>query len=287
MFSLSGKVNSQNPCFPCAVATLTRLLRYEFEFGWSQLASGLVYSLITSQMGIIFVFFLQAFPGLGFYAVILQTMSSLFLWYFASLFMIVSLPYFVAIQRLINFGKMVCQDNFTSIYQSIYSIFLQTFNILDFTDVDGNDEFLVVIYLLHIVFVLLIGVLLINFLIALFTNYVGTVLELKHIIIPVYLLFVLGIMELRLDRFCRWVVRKRHEKYFIRDKQGRIYVSRMIVASKDTATSTPQTNKLVYSRSISTVSEEHKFFKNNLDIQRTEGRIRKFSTLNEYENTIL
>ena len=145
---------------------ITRLLRYEFEFGLSQLVSGLWYFLIMSQMVNVIVFFVQAIPRMGFYAVILQRMSSLFMMHFALIFMIVATPYIITIHRLVNYGQVVCQQNFNSIYHTIYSIFLITFNILDFTNIEGSDEYLIVMYIIHIVFVLLIGVLLLNFLVA-------------------------------------------------------------------------------------------------------------------------
>ena len=272
---------------------ITRLLRYEFDFKLSQLVSGLWYFFIMTQMVNIIVFFVQAIPRMGFYAVILQRMGSLFMWHFISIFVIVATPYIIAIHRLINFGQVVCQDNFDSIYHTIYSTFLLTFNILDFTNIEGSNEYLIVMYIIHIVFVLLIGVLLLNFLVALFTNYVASVLEIKHIVIPVHLLFVLGIVERRIRTYFKWIIKRHLLKLFTSDRRGRIYVCRRVVASKSKlhlkrhGNGTTMDNH-AFDRSFSNVSEEHNFFDNSLNIQRrNDGRVRKFSALNGFQTTML
>ena len=272
---------------------ITRLLRYEFDFKLSQLVSGLWYFLIVSQMVNVMVFFLQAIPRMGFYAVILQRMSSLFMWHFVSIFVIVATPYIIAIHRLINFGQVICQDNFDSMYHTIYSTFLLTFNILDFNNIEGSNEYLIVMYIIHIVFVLLIGVLLLNFLVALFTNYVASVLEIKHIVIPVHLLFVLGIVERRIKTYFKWIIKRHLLKFFTSDGRGRIYVCRRVVASRNKlhlkrhGNGTAMDNH-AFDRNFSNVSEEHNFFDNSLNIQRrNDGRVRKFSALNGYQTTML
>ena len=287
------RINQFLISFGMLAHVITRLLRYEFEFSLSQLVSGLWYFLIMSQMVNVIVFFVQAIPRMGFYAVILQRMSSLFMWHFITIFIIVATPYIIAIHRLINFGQVVCQDNFNSVYHTIYSIFLLTFNILDFTNIEGSDEYLIVMYIIHIVFVLLIGVLLLNFLVALFTNYVASVLEIKHIVIPVHLLFVLGIVERRMKTYFKWIIRRHLLKFFTTDQRGRVYISRMVVASKDKLDLKRHSGSSImdnraFDRSFSNLSEEHNFFDNNLNIQRrNDGRVRKFSALNGYQTTML
>ena len=272
---------------------ITRILRYEFDFKLSQLVSGLWYFLIMSQMVNVMVFFVQAIPRMGFYAVILQRMSSLFMWHFVSIFVIVATPYIIAIHRLINFGQVICQDNFDSMYHTIYSTFLLTFNILDFTNIEGSNDYLIVMYIIHIVFVLLIGVLLLNFLVALLTNYVASVLEIKHIVIPVHLLFVLGIVERRIKTYFKWIIKRHLLKFFTSDRQGRIYVCRRVVASRNKLRLKRHVNGTTmdnhaFDRSFSNVSEEHNFFDNSLNIQRrNDGRGRKFSALNGYQTTML
>ena len=215
------------------------------------------------------------------------------MWHFVSIFVIVATPYIIAIHRLINFGQVVCQDNFDSMYHTIYSTFLLTFNILDFTNIEGSNDYLIVMYIIHIVFVLLIGVLLLNFLVALFTNYVASVLEIKHIVIPVHLLFVLGIVERRIKTYFKWIIKRHLLKFFTSDRHGRIYVCRRVVASRNKlhlkrhGNGTTMDNH-AFDRSFSNVSEEHNFFDNSLNIQRrNDGRVRKFSALNGYQTTML
>ncbi len=209
-----------------------RLFRYHYEFETSQLASGLVHFLIVSQIGTTLVFFLQIVPKVGFYAVIFQRMSSLFMFSFLIIFFLVALPYVIPIQRVVNFAQPQCQDNFANTYQTMYSIFLLTFNMIDFTDVEGSSEYLITLYVIHIVFVMLFGVLLLNFLIALFTNYVGDVLDKKHIVVPVHVILILAVLEMRLERHFRTVLRRLEIKRFVRDRNGRIYVARTVVANE-------------------------------------------------------
>ncbi len=206
-----------------------RILRFMFQFESSAFFSGLIHFMIVSHMGMILVFFLQIMPKVSFYAVILQRMTSTFMLHFSCIFTVVAFPYIIAIHRLVNFSQPNCQENFTTGYHTIYSVFLLTFNMVDFTNIEGSDDHLIILYVVHIVFVLLIGVLLINFLIALFTNYVGRVVEFRHIIVPVHMMAILGVVDTRLERHCKPALRHLEVKRFVTDSGGRVYIHRTLV----------------------------------------------------------
>ena len=54
---------------------IVRMLRYEYQFGASVMASSFLHLIILTNIAASFVFFLQLVPKIGFYAVVIQRMS--------------------------------------------------------------------------------------------------------------------------------------------------------------------------------------------------------------------
>ncbi len=214
------------------LSVTVRLLRYQFNFGLSVLMSNFLYLAVLSNIAASFVFFLQLVPKIGFYAVVIQRMSSMFMNYFLILYLTVAVPFMLSFERVINFGKVECEENFQSMWQALYSTFLVTFNMLDFQGVRASGEQAAVLYFIHVAFVLLVGVLLVNFLIALFTYHVGFVLQSSDIIIPVQCIFLMWLAEERIHKILRKFLIQMERKCFITDSEGNLYVSQILVAEQ-------------------------------------------------------
>ena len=185
---------------------------------------------ILMNISVSFIFFLQLFPKIGFYAVVVQRMSSMFMNYFIIIYGTMALPFIISFHRIVNFAKIDCEDDFHSVWQSIYSTFLLTFNMLDFSGIDAPNEQLAAMYLLHVGFVLVVGVLLINFLIALFTYHVGYVLQNNNVIVPCQAIFLMWLAEERIQSVFTRILHKLEKSYFITDSEGNIYVSEVLIA---------------------------------------------------------
>ena len=145
----------------------------------------------------------------------------------------------LSFDRVVNFGRGECEEHFSSVWVGLYSTFLLTFNMLDFQDYDpsggggggGGEEQTAALYFLHVAFVLLVGVLLVNFLIALFTYHVGFVLQSSDVIIPVQHVFLTWLAEVRTHhRMLRGALSRLEARCFITDTDGRLYVSQLLVA---------------------------------------------------------
>ena len=193
---------------------IVRMLRYEYMFGASVMASSFLHLIILTNIAASFVFFLQLVPKIGFYAVVIQRMSSMFMNYFFILYIAVALPFMLSFDRVVNFGRTDCEEHFSSVWKGLYSTFLLTFNMLDFQHIESPGEQTAALYFIHVAFVLLIGVLLINFLIALFTYHVGFVLQSSNIIIPVQGIFLMWIAEERTHRILKKIITKLQKKCF-------------------------------------------------------------------------
>ena len=84
--------------------------------------------------------------------------------------------------RLTNLEQDQCHENFQSFFGSVYSLFLLTFNIIDFSETQVSQEQQVTLFLTHSVFMMYVAVLFANYLIASFSYYLSEVLEKRHII---------------------------------------------------------------------------------------------------------
>ena len=241
---------------------VVRMFRYEYEFGVSVLSTSFMHLIILANIAASFVFFLQLVPIIGFYAVVIQRMSSMFMNYFFILYLTVAIPFMLSFDRIVNFGKMDCEENFSSVWQGLYSTFLLTFNMIDFQDIESPSEQTAALYFIHVAFVLLIGVLLVNFLIALFTYHVGFVLQSSNIIIPVQCTFLMWLGEERIQRILKKVLFRLEKKYFTTDSDGKLYISQVLVADKGD-------KKVEVTRSTS-VLREHPLMRKLSDISDTD-----------------
>ena len=117
-------------------------------------------------------------------------------------------------------------------------------------------------YFIHVAFVLFIGVLLVNFLIALFTYHVGFVLQSSNIIIPVQCTFLMWLAEERIHGVMRKVLFKLEKIYFTTDSDGKLYISQVLVADNG--------DKKVGATRSSSVLREHPLMRKLSDISDTD-----------------
>ena len=113
--------------------------------------------------------------------------------------------------------RIHCSISFNKIWSFLYSVFLVTFSMLDFTYTEASNEQLALIYFYHFAYTLFIGVMLLNFFIALYTFYITEFMEFRDAIIAIEKIMMLHVSEYRLQRVLkRWVYRQENN-YFPTD----------------------------------------------------------------------
>lgn len=156
------------------------------------------------------LYFIQLLPGPDLFVVAIQSvlgilfqfclMYSLFLFSYAHLFMV---------EININL-RQGCSAQFIDIPSSIYNTFLVMINMVDLTQYDVINP--VALHSVHMSYVLIVGILLLNFLIAIMSDRITETSKFKDVILPVQKLSVVLTMERQLwpvNRFYyRWIQRK-------------------------------------------------------------------------------
>ena len=172
------------------------------------------------------LYFLQLIPFMGYFIINIQSMIVDLLRFFI-LFLLILVPFAFSFHRIAR-DNQECDERFTSIPRSMYTTFTIMLNMVDFSNYPRG--YLVTNALIHLVFVFLVAILLVNFLIALFSQTVSDVREHCDAIIAIQKLSIYWALEFRLSWLLRKsrLYRKRMEKiFYVRD--GRVYVTRVEV----------------------------------------------------------
>ncbi len=126
-----------------------------------------------------------------------------------------------------GFGKFVSLSDSCSIVRAnnaislVYDTFTIMLNMVSFKNIGISDSFtLLNLGLLHFFYVFVVGILLINFLIALFSNTVSVMSKHKKIIMKLQRLSVTVILDYRIAFFVKPYIRKRQKQHFmfVKDK---------------------------------------------------------------------
>ena len=170
------------------------------------------------------LFFIQLLPALGYFVTIIQRMLK-DMFHFLVLYVIL---FFSFSQTFYNLFQMnnVCTKEFHTVPMSMYSTFRIMLNMLDLTSYKGTD--MTDVSILHISYVIVVPILLVNFLIALMSNSVSDVAENRYIIMTLQRLSTALLVEERLARFISRVY-KWQQRHLLVVKDGRVYVECFIM----------------------------------------------------------
>ncbi len=164
--------------------------------------------------------FVQLIPFVGHFTVSLQRMFEtlvLFLVLYAAFTGIFCVLFF----RIINEGQDNCFAEFSNSFVIAYSTFRVLINTMDFTTLDVRDE--MTLYFCHVTYVFTGSILLINYLIAMFTTIVNWTDAYRDVILRIQRLSMIGILELRVTLLADRLFRK-YQMRFFQVRNGRIYV---------------------------------------------------------------
>ncbi len=174
------------------------------------------------------LFSLRLSPRLGHFTIAVKEMVSV-LSQFTVLFLIIYLPFVHSFYRMLQ-GKDGCGNPkfSSSVAEHYYNTFIITLNMIDFTQFQQEIRNYNLLLLLHIIFVFLVSILLLNFLIALLSTVVAEVMENKKLILLVQTLNEIFLLELVMEQ---WQLHRKIAQYFQRKhfliKDNRFYLRKI------------------------------------------------------------
>lgn len=170
------------------------------------------------------LFFIQLLPALGYFVTIIQRMLK-DMFHFLVLYVILFFSFSQTFYNLFYMGT-VCTEEFHTVPMSMYSTFRIMLNMIDLTGYQGTD--MTDVAILHISYVIVVPILLVNFLIALMSNSVSDVAENRYIIMTLQRLSAAILVEERLAKFIPQVYRWQQRSLLV-VKDGRVYVECFIM----------------------------------------------------------
>jgi hypothetical protein len=167
------------------------------------------------------LYFIQLVPGADFFIVAVQSMLGI-LSQFCLIYVLFLIGYTQLFMIAININlKHGCAIQFTDVPTAIYSTFISMINMLDFTQFDVTNP--IALYLIHFIYVLFVGILLLNFLVAIMSDRITETSKYKDVILPMQKLSVVMTIEKQLKFFGLWYYR------WIQKKVYTIYNGRLCI----------------------------------------------------------
>ena len=182
------------------------------------------YGVVAAIYGFVWsvVYFLQILPVIGHYAMAVQRMLMDFV-NFSILFLLFFVSYSVGFFHLLN--KTRDLPEFATFPSSLYGTFRVMLNMVDFRTV--SEDISSDAYLLHISYVFMIAILLLNFLIAIFSSSYEQVNNHKETFIQMQVLSVAMTADQRFQTIFPKMRTYLLRRYFIHDN-GRYFVPRVV-----------------------------------------------------------
>ena len=158
-------------------------------------------------MGILCAFYyLQALPILGTFVITIAGMAGS-LAKFLLIFLVVHVPFVTVFTNIVNTKTYACQEDFSSFFHAFFTVFRMMLNMVDISTYDLMQR--TMLYLVHMLYVFVISILLINFLIALMAYDVSFIKENHNIVKGIQKLLICSHMDeimislsKRFHRFC-------------------------------------------------------------------------------------
>ncbi len=172
------------------------------------------------------LYFIQLIPILGCCVISIQRMLS-DLAHFIAIFVCFQISFNYAFLKILDNSKYTstCPEYFSSIYETMYSTFMVMLNMINLTQYEAASN--LALRILHIFYIFMSAILLINFLIAIFSSSYIEVRENRHVISRIQSLSVSVVLANRIPQFMyplsRWLQK---EHYVV--EGDRIYITRLV-----------------------------------------------------------
>ncbi len=164
----------------------------------------------------------QLLPKVGTFPIMMQRMLG-DLTSFAIFLVLYMFPFGATIGRILSRGKEICTPGFENNEQAFYSMFLIMNNMVNIRELSSSLDSLVDVYslyLTHLLFIFLGALLMLNLLIALFSQSVSKIMEHKNIIINLQRLLIVVSFEWKLQ-FCFKIMKRRCFQH----REGKLFIS--------------------------------------------------------------
>ena len=144
-------------------------------------------------------YFVQLAPGIGHYIITLNRMM-VDLLRFAIVFAFIQVPFVIILTNVMNTHGMKCTEDFSNQMDGFFTVFRMMLNLVDVTQYDIRYKY--VLYVIHLQYVFIISILLINFLIAVMAHSVDVVNDNRPLIMSIQKLWVSSQIQDFLLFFC-------------------------------------------------------------------------------------
>ena len=167
------------------------------------------------------LFFIQALPKVGHFVSTIQRMM-VDLFRFLVVFVVILIPFTQMLLVFVNTNSTQgCITEFSSFPMSFYSVILVMQNMLDFTQFEVDQAY--VLYFVHIALVFALPVVLINFLIAVMSSSVSIMDGLDQTLSDLQFVMLSNVLELRFRSALRFYYNWAAKKHFWHEN-GRLYI---------------------------------------------------------------
>ncbi len=178
-------INELNISILATTFTVSKILRSKFNTSLPYFIDDFTYFNVLLSSCVQIVLLCQVLPKVGSFPIILFRLFG-DLYSFIMILVLFMTPFIMTIQYTINRGQKQCIFGFTNYFDTFYSMFLAMNNMLDIEklakglDTRGST---VTLYVLHYFYVFFVNILMLNFLIALFSHSVARTMEHKDIVV--------------------------------------------------------------------------------------------------------
>ena len=185
------------------------------------------------------LYFLEMTPGFGILALSIQRMMAVLV-KFTFVFLMLFFSFQYTFFRLFN-DREVCQYGFRNSLDSFYSTFMIMVNMVNIAEIVGGTD--IVLVLIHVSYVFLVFILLLNFLIALMSDAMTKVMNKADILVHLQQLSAALLIEERVGRILNKVYSKLQQYYF-RQSGDRLYLVCQYGKYRESCFVRPQQNYL-------------------------------------------
>ena len=165
------------------------------------------------------LYFLEMLPWFSILALSIQRMFGKML-RFLTVFFLLFFSFEYTFFRLYN-DRSVCTAGFTGWLDSFYSTFLIMVNMVNVWEVVGGID--IILVLIHVMYVFVVAILLLNFLIALMSDAMTKVMNKADILVQMAQLSAALLVEARIGRLFHNLSSRRQRQYFKSDN-NRLYL---------------------------------------------------------------
>ncbi len=211
----------------CIFVLLMWVWMYILGFNYINLDAGFLLISVAS-VGSVWgsLYFIQILPSVGYFVISIERMIR-DLVQFICVFVIFHFSFTYAFIKLLDVSARTgeCPVHFSSMTESFYGTFMIMLNMINLRKYNSADN--TSLYTLHVLYVFMAAILLINFLVATFSSSYSEVSLNKHVISRIQALSLATVVENRIPTFMWPLSRWMQKRYFVVE-DDKLYITRLV-----------------------------------------------------------